>query len=335
MAHPLRFAAPALLALSAAFALPSAASAACISTPSTASVADASNDGQSGIAPEATALGVSVDGTCNATFSYSIIGQTSMLDDDFLSWFVNTDGNVATGSNRGFAGADIAIGRLGTGNAYVSRWNPATASFGSTTVVGSSGTFGATVDLSTLVPLTPVGMTVAGGTSWTGPTGTTYYDWVPNPGAAPLPFTVSLGLAPDPTPIPTPAPAPVAPPVTAPAPTPVPVPATTSATSVSDDDSDACEVPTVRRLTLTKAKARIRHAVCKIGDIHKKSSKMIPAGKVIQADQAPGDFVDLGTELDLTVSTGKPKAHRLEATAPTARATQVTDLLNAAAAGAR
>lgn len=150
------------------------------------------------------------------------LGTNLLVDGDFVSTYVDTDGNEATGSAV-FGGADYAVGILGQfGPDLVGafRWNgvefqaaglPSLESFavGSTDEVWSVGA----ADIG-IVPGAAAGLEFA--TLYEG-VYSTYFDFAPEPGAPTFRF-VTGALSPPPSPPPAPAPAPVAaPPAGAPA----------------------------------------------------------------------------------------------------------------------
>jgi hypothetical protein len=310
-----------------AAAAPSLASAACVSTPITASQFDPYGDAESGVSPEATALTVSIDSACTATFGYAIQDQSyGLLSSDSLTWFIDTDGNVATGSSLGFHGADYAMIRSGSGGTLLTRYSSATASFVGAGYPAPSGEFAVTVDLTQITPFGQHAMTVAGGAGWKSSGGTTYYDWVPEPGQAPLPFTAWLTEY---TPAPPAAPViPVAPAVPSAPPAPV------AATPEDDADDISCVVPQTRNLSLSKAKARLRAASCKPGSIRRRASNKVKKGKVIGLSQPVGMQRDAGASIRIFVSTG-PSAQSAGAVAPQQTAAELLNEINAVAGGRR
>lgn len=297
-----------IAALTAALIAPSAAQAACTSPPINQSFSDPIGDEFSGNAPDASSLGISLDGNCLLTVSYGISNQGQLYNGDFLSWFIDTDGNAATGIRSGYVGADYAVARTAAGAAIL-RYDAVAEDFDTPTALLPVGQFGAQLDLSAVSGLGARAITIAGASSWkSGSTGTTYYDWVPNPG---LPaFSVPVNLA-VPTPPPAPAPTPVAPPAPAPTPTPAPAPVTTGSvvqsgttSTPSADDGYVCEVPAVRGLPLGKAKARLRRAGCTLGAVRYERSRRYAKGRVIRLSEDVDALLFAGDRVRITVSSG-------------------------------
>src|SRR4051794_24500169 len=234
-----------------ALPLPAAASAdpCTSSTATTTSFADSGVDGGA-LAPEVTGGAMSVDGGCVLTASYTVPDQPfGMLSSDFLSWFIDTDGNAATGARTAFAGADYAIGRTDT-TAALLKYNAVTDGFDVVKSLTTFGDFGASVNLNDVNAISGARMTVAGAGSWTSPsTGSKFYDWVPDVGQPATAFTASFtgALA-----------QPVAPVVTTPAPVVTSAPSSTS-TQVSKA-APTCVVPVLKGLSVTKAKMAILDA---------------------------------------------------------------------------
>ncbi len=295
-----------IAAATAALITPSVAQAACTSPPINQSFSDPIGDERSDNAPDASSLGVSMDGNCLMTVSYGIFNQDQLYAGDILSWFIDADGNAATGIGSGYVGADYGVARTATGAALL-RYDHVTDSFGTPTAITPIGQFGAQFDLSALSGLGARAITIAGASSWkSSSTGTSYYDWVPSPG---LPaFSVPVNLA-APTPPPTPVPTPVAPP--APTPTPAPAPTTTGSVVQSGttsnptaDDEFACEVPAVRGLPLGKAKARLRRAGCTLGAVRYERSRRYAKGRVIRLSEDVDVILFAEDRVQITVSSG-------------------------------
>ena len=124
-----------------------------------------------------------------------------LVNGDFVATYVNTDGNRATGS-AAFGGADVAVGILGQIGPDVvgaSRWNGTSfqaASFPSLISFASGST-------DEVWSISAAELGVGPGTPTTAYFGTLYsgiyddyYDFAPEPGGAPLAFTVGALAAP-------------------------------------------------------------------------------------------------------------------------------------------
>lgn len=281
----------------AALAAPSA-DAACISTPVNQQFADTIGDAPTDLAPEISALTVSVDSSCGATFGYAIVGQDELWPGDFLGWFIDADGNASTGSPSAFVGADYSLGR-DSDSALLMRWDSGAGKFvaaGTPTLVGP---FGVQVDLSSISGFGSRVITVAGGSSWRSSSGTSYFDWAPTPGAAPFALGISLNQY-----VPTPPPAPVLP-TPAPTPVPTPPPAAGGTTPQSaQDEQYSCEVPRTKGLPLAQAKARLRHAGCTPGAVHYARSLKYAKGRVIRLSHPTYALLMDGERVQITVSSG-------------------------------
>src|SRR4051812_28913079 len=75
---------------------PAAASPCASSTAGTQNFADSTTDSESGLAPEITSTTASIDGSCGVSLSYAI-PSANLIQDESLSWYLNTDGNAGTG----------------------------------------------------------------------------------------------------------------------------------------------------------------------------------------------------------------------------------------------
>lgn len=136
------------------------------------------------------------------------IGLTdnSLVTGDFVATYVNTDGNPATGSPT-FGGADVAVGilgQIGTDTVGASVWNGSSfqsASFPSL-ISFPSGTTDEVWSISAaemgIAPGTPT--TLHFGSIYSG-VYDDYFDFAPEPGAAPLAFTAGSLSAPPPAPV--------------------------------------------------------------------------------------------------------------------------------------
>ncbi len=287
--------------------LPGGAQAACVTAPTTQNFADAFADEGTGYAPDVVSLNVAVDSNCTASISAGISNQSSMESGDFFGWFVNTDGNPATGAPSGFTGADLAIARV-PGAAQLLPWSASSAAFVDGPPIATAGLFGAAFNLDGYVPYGPRTITIAGGSSWTNPsTGSRVYDWAPEPGLAP--FGIPLNLS---------QPAPPAPPAT---PTP--------------QNEPICTVPRSKGMAVEKAKAKLRMAGCTLGAIRRERSTRIPRGRVIRLSQPTYSFVAATQPIRIIVSSGPGPRGRASRTAVEhATAPSMETMINAANAAA-
>lgn len=157
------------------------------------------------------------------------LDTNALIDGDFVASYVNTDGNALTG-NPTFGGADLAVGILGqigtdivgtliwNGSDWQSAYFPSLVSFtsGGTDEVWSIAA--SDLGLAAGSPTTLYFGSIYSGVYYD------YFDFAPEPGGAPLFFTLGA-LSPPPPVTPPPAPAP-----TAPTTTPPPVGVTTGTT---------------------------------------------------------------------------------------------------------
>lgn len=311
-----------------------AAHAACESTPLNSSFSDPLGDGDAGLAPEAYALTVSADAACQLSVGYSLYDQIILISGDTLTWFLDVDGNASTGSTNAFVGADIGVAR-NAGSAIITRYSTATASFGNAVATPLVGAFGAQVDLPSVTALGTRVMTVSGGTVWkSSSTGNSYYDLVPNPPAAPFPFTVALREPTPPTPPATPTTPTTPTTTTTPPASTAPAPPTTQAPpAATPPASEAlCVVPRARKLPLGKVKARLRQGGCAPGRIVSRYSSSIKRGLVIELDATPGDEFEAGEKIEITVSKGpRPTKKARRATAQTNDIAALLEAVNHAA----
>lgn len=74
--------------------------------------------------------------------------------------------------------------------------------------------------------------------------------------------------------------------------------------STSDEDEDKVEVPSVTKLSLSSARTRITDADLKVGDITYQYSDSVDEGIIISQSPGPGDKIESGSSIDLTVSRG-------------------------------
>ncbi|HWH43438.1 MAG TPA: PASTA domain-containing protein [Thermoleophilaceae bacterium] len=286
------------LAVSLAALAPAAASAACVtSAPGGQGYADNPSDSEAGLAPEISQTNVATDGNCGLTVSFTITNQPAMGQNDFLAWFIDSDGNAGTGSQSGFRGADHSVGRLDSGFTGLSRYNPGTGQFEFVRQVSPSGPFGAFFSLNDIAAVNGAVGTVAGGASWEG-TYDTYYDWAPEPGQAPYPFTWAFSDSAPPPPPPPPAP---------PAP---PAPAPQSPAAPSDLADDGCRVPSLRGMTIARAANRLGARGCSLGRVRRVRSTPRNRGRVISSSPRAGTRRPRGTRVNLVVGKGPRRARR-------------------------
>lgn len=220
-----------------------------------------------------------------------------MVDGDFISWFLDSDGNTATGSPGGFHGADYAVGRLASGYTALSRYNPASGSFETVKQLTPAGVYGAALSVSDLGAGSGATMTIASGSVWTSSsTGNSYYDFAPDAGQPPVGFAVVFSDAPPPAPAPAPAP----PPAPAPTPAPAPQPVPTTAQSTSAPKPATCRVPLLKGLTVSQARGRLRGAHCTLGHVRYVRGRRY-AGRILRTSPASGDKLAAGAKVDVIV----------------------------------
>lgn len=295
-----------IAALVALAAFPSASSAACYSsTPASGVLPDSIYDSEAGLAPELSAMRVSIDASCNAYFSYDVVGQSAPLSGDFYAWFVDVDNNPATGSQTGFIGADAALGLLGSsGYAALSAWNG--ASFVTLGATPRAGAFGVSVSLDRLAAANGVPLYTEGGASWTGPSSTAYDDWIPEIGLLGLSVVPFFSTA-------------------------APPPA--SAPSTGTSHATRCVVPHLRGLKLGAAKRKLRRAHCTAGSVVRRHSRRY-AGRVIKSSPSQGRHLAAGSRVRLYVGTKSARRAR-GAVAAAARAQIARRINQQLAAAAR
>jgi hypothetical protein len=264
----------------AALAAPTTASAACYSsTPTSNSMYDSASDGELGLSPELTAMTTTIDGACNVSFSYNVYGQAAPITDEFYGWFINTDNNVATGSQYGFPGADYAVALDGTGATDLSRWNG--SKFATVKAIARAGAFGVATTLDDLFAVSGTPITTAGGASWSGAYDD-YYDWIPEPGGAWLPITPIF--------------------------TGPPAPGDTTS------EEAGCVVPGVRGLSPSAAKHKIRDAGCRVGSTRKRTSRKY-AGRVMGTSPSKGTHLAAGAKVSIYVGKKPRRGHNASAAA--------------------
>lgn len=283
------FAILAALLVALAVALPGSASAApCTSsTPTSNTFFDSASDSEYGLAPELTALRVSLDGACNVKFAYDVTGQAGLIAGEFYYWFIDTDNNSATGAGGGFPGADVAVGLLDDGFAALSAWNG--SQFAGGVQLARTETFGASARLSQLGANSGVPIRTAGGGSWTASnSGNKYDDWVPdgyNEWLSITPFfTATSGGG-----------------------------TGGGGGTVGGNGADRCIVPGVRGLTLSSAKRKIRNANCRVGSIRKRTNNQY-AGRALGTSPGKGSNRAAGTKVTIYVGKRSKKRGRSAAT---------------------
>lgn len=264
------------------------------------SYGDPYGDAMSGLAPDIVGGAIVSVSNCGFGVGYEVGDQAAMADGDFLSWFIDTDDNLTTGSPSGFRGADHALGRLPNGYVGLSRYNSATGSFDVVKEGFPLGEFGAGVHLSDFDASPGVTFRVAGGSSWRSPSGASYFDFAPNTGT--IGFGVNFLSASGP------GAAPVQPgqpqqPVEEHVPTPGEDPIRNGPTLT--DDPDGCTVPVLRGRTLNDAKRRLKAANCRVGRVTRVKSKRY-AGRVVKSSPGSGRTLRSGAKVNLAV--GKPRA---------------------------
>lgn len=321
-----RRSAVALASVAASLSIAATAGAQCYSsTPGSTAYADSPADGDLGLAPEITTVGVSLDASCDYSVNPGIVG--SLIQGDGVFEYIDTDGNPATGSPT-FGGADVAVGSIGVNGIdpppVLGHWDPVAGTFSfsggaSLTTVGTGG-FSATLDQ--LGVSTPLTTNVQVGSIWIG-TYDNYTDFAPDPGLGPIPFPVAFSTTAPPPPavvVTTPA---------APAPTPVtPAPAPVTATSVpAPRTPSGCRVPAVRKLRTTVARQALRHAGCRLGVTTRSYSTTVPNGRAITTLPKAGTR-HWAEPVDMVVSKGRKPKHRH---AHAATATDVRAMLDVAA----
>lgn len=263
----------------AALIVPAAAGATCYSsTPASNFLTDSPADAEAGLAPEATAMRVSLDAACNVSFSYDVFGQTAPLSSDFYSWFIDVDNNASTGPSGGFVGADYAVGLGGDGGTILSRWNG--AQFAGVKPIQRSGNFTIWATLDDLAASSGVSMRTAGGASWEG-VYDTYFDWVPEIGSPWLALT--------------------------------PFFSSSAPSSVGSQGRSGCVVPGVRGLSPSSAKRKIRRAGCSVGSTRKRTSRRY-AGRVMGTSPGKGSHLASGAKVAIYVGR-RPRHSRIGASA--------------------
>jgi hypothetical protein len=285
----------------------SSADAACYSsTPSATSFVDAPADGS--LAPEITTITAQLDGACAVTVDPGVTAP--LIEGDGVFVYLDVAGNPATGSSV-FQGADVAVGSLGVTGIdpppLVGRFDAASDSFSFddapvAAAVGYGG-FSATLD-QLGVPTSPTTLAARTATIWSG-ISYDYFDFAPEPAAAPFPFAVAFDTTPPPPPPPPVAPAPPAPPAQPQVPV---APAAPTITPVSTTPVATCKVPSVKRLRLAAARHAIRHAGCHAGEVERVYSASVRSGRVIRS--LPKGGTRWSEPVDLVVSKGRRPRHK-------------------------
>jgi hypothetical protein len=272
------------------------------STPSAATFVDHPFDGDNGLAPEISTVGLALDGACTVSMNPGI---DALVGDDAVFTYINRDGNAATGSPS-FSGADIVVGTLGEIGAdyppILGTWNGVEFTFSDSSPVGpapSLGGFAAHVDRLGLSPGATIGVRL--GTIWRG-ISYDYFDFAPEPGASSIPLAVNFSTTPPPPP-PPPPPAPT--PVPTPVSTPVPLP-----TAPAEDEAveaTGCTVPKVTGKTRAAAETKLFDAVCEVAfSVVKRYSNTVRKGRVIGTTPGTGNVAS--KRVKLIVSKGRKRA---------------------------
>ena len=179
------------------------------STPATTTAYDSPSDGDYGLAPEISAMTITVDGSCNISITLSL--DALLIYGDSHAIYVNTDGNIATGSPT-LDGSDVAvltIGRTGVDdNPVMETWNGSGWTVGAQ-LTPSANSWGFVTRIDTLGIADPTTITAQAGTVYRGLYGD-YFDWIPDVGLPPIPLSVAFAA-------PAPPPPPAAPASAAPA----------------------------------------------------------------------------------------------------------------------
>jgi hypothetical protein len=283
------------------------------STPGSTSYADAPADGDLGLAPEITTVGVALDAACDYSVNPNIPG--SLIEGDGVFEYVDTDGDPGTGSPT-FGGADVAIGSIGVTGIdpppVLGHWDPVANTFsfsgGASLPTAGTGGFSATLDqLGVRTPLT-TGVRVA--SLWVG-IYDDYFDFAPSPGLAAIPFPIAFSATPPPPPAPAPTPAAPVTPVATPV---VPVAATSVPTpNIAPRTASGCKVPAVKKLRTAVARQALRHAGCRLGVTTRSYSATVPTGRAIATLPKAGTK-NWAEPVDLVVSKGRrPKHHHAHA----------------------
>jgi hypothetical protein len=265
------------LALTAA--LPGPALAACSSsTPAALSFTDNASDGELGLAPEITFVGVTLGTTCNLVVLLTLGDRSAtagLIADETVATYIDNDDNPATGSPQ-WGGADkvvLVIGRRGRDlPPAVGTWTGAAFSFAAGITLAPFGTGGFTAALDQLgAAASSLRLRVA--STWTGLRGT-YGDLAPARRLPPLALPVAFATD-------------GAPPAQRPAVSPGFAP---------------CLVPKVRRLPVSEARRRLARAGCR-SRVVRVRSRLRP-GRVSSTLPAAGTWTIRAVVLNVAGSPG-------------------------------
>lgn len=277
------FAISAAAIFSAAFLIPSAASAApCYSsTPASVGYSDSPSDSELGLAPELTGGSASLDGACNLTTGYSVLGQSAPYFGEFYSWFIDVDGNPATGA---FGGAEMAMSLDATYGGALAVYSGGT--WNALKAIPTAGPFAVRAALGDLGANSPTTLRFYGGGMWSG-VYDDYFDFAPDPGQPSVPLAVSFATSP---------PAPAQPPVS---------------------NQSNCTVPKLKGLSYRAARARLSAAGCRVGVVIKRKSRRYNK-RVISSDPRAGTVLTRGSSVDLVIGK-KPAKRRSRGSSTTVR----------------
>jgi hypothetical protein len=281
-----------------ASAVPASAAPCVSSTPKSISFDDSIADAND-LAPDVVMGQIATDGSCTLTLRY-VTDQDFMLESEGAVWFLDTDGNEATGNPSGFKGAEYAISLLGSGSAGLARYNPTTDDFDVFKQVPAAGAFATTVNLSDFDSVGGTTFHVAGGTSWkSSSTGNSYFDFAPNAGLPTVPFLAEFSSQSAPPPAAAPAEPPVA---SAP-------PATPPAVVDTAPKTRDCVVPNLKGLTVGVARKRLAAAGCLLGATKRRASRTF-ANRVMKSSPGRGATLAGGAVVNITVGKRPRRARR-------------------------
>ncbi len=271
-----------LLILSALAAIaavaPASAHAACVSsTPATTSVTDPTGD--AGVAPDLGTATLSLDAACTVRFDPGVVASTFGADDEVLV-YVDTDGGRSTGEPD--VGTDVVIATFGTATGVeptvMAKWTGGSYDVENTVILPSPtlGGFSATIDELGI----PVGATIRLIAATVDGTDTAAEDYVPDGSDAMIDLRVAYTQTPPPPP----------PPPTSSAPAPPPsAPVLLPQASPAQTPRVGCTVPSVRTLSLTRAKTKLSGAGCTVAaKVRRVHHPRVPKGRVIGTTPAAG-----------------------------------------------